>query len=69
MNRYTLAELLQQCDPNAENPADLAVWDAAHPVGNEVLDDTPSSQHVIVPLPLKNKRPKRANHLPEPMKR
>jgi predicted RNase H-like HicB family nuclease len=39
MNRYTLAELVQQCDPNAENPADLALWDAARPVGNEVLDD------------------------------
>jgi antitoxin ChpS len=34
MNRYTLAELLQQCDPNAEPPADLALWDAAHLIGN-----------------------------------
>lgn len=38
-HRYTLAELVQQCNPKAENPADLALWDAAHPVGNEVLDD------------------------------
>lgn len=42
MKRYTLEELLQQCDPNAENPADLAIWDAAYPVGNEVLEDTPA---------------------------
>lgn len=35
--RYTLAELVAQCDPTAEQPADLAIWDAAQPVGREVI--------------------------------
>lgn len=35
--RYTLAELLAQCDPRAAPPADLALWDAAKPVGREAL--------------------------------
>lgn len=35
--RYTLAELLAQCDPKAAPPADLALWDAAKPVGREAL--------------------------------
>ena len=34
--RYTLAELIAQCDPKAPPPADLALWDAAKPVGGEV---------------------------------
>lgn len=34
--RYTLAELIAQCDPKAPPPADLAAWDAARPVGGEV---------------------------------
>ena len=34
--RYTLAELLEQCDPKAAPPADLALWDNARPVGQEV---------------------------------
>ena len=33
--RYTLAELIAQCDPKAQPPADLALWDEAKPVGNE----------------------------------
>jgi predicted RNase H-like HicB family nuclease len=44
MKRYTLTELVQQCESNAEQPVDLALWDAASPIGNEVLDDTPSEQ-------------------------
>lgn len=39
-HRYTLGELIQQCDSNAEPPSDLMVWDTARPTGNEVIDDT-----------------------------
>lgn len=35
--KHTLAELIAQCDPKAAPPADLAQWDAARPVGQEVL--------------------------------
>lgn len=35
--RYTLAALIAQCDFKAEPPADMAVWDADRPVGQEVL--------------------------------
>jgi antitoxin ChpS len=35
--KYTLANLLAQCDPKAAPPADLALWDRAGPVGQEVL--------------------------------
>ena len=35
--RYTLSELIAQCDPKAPPPADLAAWDAAQPVGQELL--------------------------------
>ncbi len=34
--KYVLAELLAQCDPKAPPPADLALWDAAKPMGQEV---------------------------------
>ena len=34
--KYTLAQLIAQCDPKAAPPADLALWEAAKPVGNEV---------------------------------
>jgi antitoxin ChpS len=34
--RYKLADLLAQCDPTAPPPADLAPWEAARPVGQEV---------------------------------
>lgn len=34
--RFTLAELLAQCDTKAPPPADLALWDVAKPVGQEV---------------------------------
>ncbi len=34
--RYTLAELLAQCDPKAPVPADIQAWQDAKPVGNEV---------------------------------
>lgn len=33
--RYSLADLLAQCDPEAPPPADLALWDNARPVGQE----------------------------------
>jgi antitoxin ChpS len=33
--RYTLADLLAQCDTKAAPPADLALWDNARPVGQE----------------------------------
>jgi hypothetical protein len=34
--KYVLAELIAQCDPKAPPPADLALWDSAKPVGQEV---------------------------------
>jgi antitoxin ChpS len=34
--KYVLAELVAQCDPKAPPPADLALWDSAKPVGQEV---------------------------------
>ena len=33
--KYTLAQMLAQCDPKAQPPADLAAWDTARPVGGE----------------------------------
>ena len=35
--RYNLAELIAQCDPKAPPPPDMAPWDAAQPVGQELL--------------------------------
>jgi antitoxin ChpS len=34
--RYKLADLIAQCDPAAPLPADLRLWNAARPVGQEV---------------------------------
>ncbi len=34
--RYTLEDLIAQCDRKAPPPADLAAWDTAAPVGGEV---------------------------------
>lgn len=34
--RYTLAELIAQCDPSAPESADMADWQATTPVGREV---------------------------------
>ncbi len=34
--RYTLADLVSQCDHAAAPPADLALWEAAKPAGQEV---------------------------------
>ena len=34
--RYTLADLIAQCDLKAAPPRDLALWDAARVVGQEV---------------------------------
>lgn len=34
--KYVLADLIAQCDPKAPPPADLATWDDARPVGQEV---------------------------------
>jgi len=35
--RYSLAQLLAQCDPTAPVPADVAEWEAMAPVGNELI--------------------------------
>lgn len=35
-HRYTLGDLIAQCDPKAPPPKDLALWDSARPVGGEV---------------------------------
>jgi antitoxin ChpS len=35
--RYTLADLLAQCNPKAAPPVDLALWESARPVGKEVF--------------------------------
>lgn len=34
--KFVLADLLAQCDPDAPEPSDLALWDAAAPTGQEV---------------------------------
>jgi antitoxin ChpS len=34
--KFTLIELISQCDLKAAPPADMAVWEAARPVGQEV---------------------------------
>ena len=33
---FTLAAMLAQCDPTAPPPADMALWESAAPVGQEV---------------------------------
>jgi antitoxin ChpS len=33
---YRLADLVGQCDLEAPEPADLAAWNAMHPVGREL---------------------------------
>jgi antitoxin ChpS len=35
--KYTLADLIAQCDPNAEASDVIGKWDAAEPVGREVI--------------------------------
>lgn len=35
--KFTLSELIAQCNKRAPPPADLARWDAARPVGQELL--------------------------------
>ena len=35
--KYSLAEMIAQCDLKASPPADMAAWDEAKPVGNEVI--------------------------------
>ena len=35
--KYTLTDLIAQCDLSAPPPADLYLWDNARPVGNEFL--------------------------------
>ena len=34
--RFKLADLIAQCDRKAAPPADMAIWDNARPVGQEV---------------------------------
>lgn len=34
--RFRLTELIAQCDLKAAPPADMALWDVARPVGQEV---------------------------------
>ena len=35
--KYSLAEMIAQCDLKAAPPVDMAGWDEATPVGNEVI--------------------------------
>ncbi len=35
-SKYTLAELLAQCDVSVPMPAELADWDRMNPMGNEI---------------------------------
>lgn len=35
--KYVLSDLIAQCDRKAPAPADMVLWDAARPVGQEVL--------------------------------
>lgn len=34
--KYTLAEMIAQCDPSAPPPTDMAAWDDLKPEGGEV---------------------------------
>lgn len=34
--KYVLADLIAQCDPKAQPPADLRLWDVAKPAGQDV---------------------------------
>lgn len=34
--KYVLADMIAQCNPKASPPADLALWETARPVGQEV---------------------------------
>lgn len=34
--KYVLADLIAQCDAKAPQPADLALWNVAKPIGQEV---------------------------------
>lgn len=34
--KYVLADMIAQCDLKAPMPADLALWDIANPVGQEL---------------------------------
>ena len=34
--RFRLADLIAQCDTKAAPPADMALWDVARPMGQEV---------------------------------
>jgi antitoxin ChpS len=33
--KYVLANMIAQCNPKAQPPADLALWESAKPVGRE----------------------------------
>lgn len=35
--KFVLADMIAQCDVTSAPPADLALWDGARPVGNEVF--------------------------------
>ena len=35
--KYALSDLIAQCNSNAPPPADIALWDATRPVGQEIL--------------------------------
>ncbi len=35
--RYTAAELMAQCDPNAELTEEVRAWDQMVPVGREII--------------------------------
>jgi antitoxin ChpS len=35
--RHTLSDLIAQCDLKAPPPADMRIWEAARPIGQEVF--------------------------------
>jgi antitoxin ChpS len=35
--KYTLSDLIAQCNTKAPPPAEMALWEAARPVGQEIL--------------------------------
>jgi antitoxin ChpS len=35
--KYKLADLLAQCNKNAQPPADMATWESTSPIGAEIL--------------------------------
>lgn len=49
--KYKLGELVAQCDKSAPPPADMAAWEAAAPVGNEIVEASSGNVFADLGLP------------------